>query len=221
MKKLLLSLVGILLINTSFCQKGFSSDTSEVVTASGVEKATLYSNALTFFAETFKSANDVIQMKDPASGKIIGKGFLKDRKITITIEVKDEKFRYQITTEPYIENKEIRLENVNKLGSLKGETYLSYGYVNGILVIDKDKTYFDYDGFGGKGKYYYNNTGDWNGSSQLIGTKKGREEWKENVDKSLNQIIDKLKIYDTPSEDTELITIIKKLKDDVSKKDNW
>lgn len=76
-----------------------------VVAAEGLSKSDLYSRALEWFALEYKSSNDVIQLKDEATGKIIGKGFFtvkyyfRDPSIyhTIQISVKDNKFKYVIT----------------------------------------------------------------------------------------------------------------------------
>lgn len=52
----------------------FSQEYSEVVQAEGKTTDQLYSIAREWFALTFKSANDVLQMDDPVAGKLIGKG---------------------------------------------------------------------------------------------------------------------------------------------------
>lgn len=67
-------------------------------------KNQLYSRANEFFAKAFVSANNVIQYQDKDEGKIVGKGNLKIRcdgnesllKFTISIFVKDGKYRYLI-----------------------------------------------------------------------------------------------------------------------------
>jgi len=79
---------------------------SEVVKVdSTIKKATLFSNSLAWFAYQFKSSNDVIQMKDFESGKIIGKGIFENyyfgekltpRNIVITLTIKDGKYKYDI-----------------------------------------------------------------------------------------------------------------------------
>lgn len=47
---------------------------TEVVNANGKSSDQLYSTAREWFAESFKSANNVLQMDDPVAGKLIGKG---------------------------------------------------------------------------------------------------------------------------------------------------
>jgi hypothetical protein len=70
----------------------------------------LYAKALQWFAITFKSSNDVIQMKDESTGMIIGKGTAYVKwpgqlgvytqgwlEFIITIAVKNGKYKYNIT----------------------------------------------------------------------------------------------------------------------------
>lgn len=85
---------------------------SEVVQLdSTYKKDQLFLAAKKWFAETYKSANDVIQMQDKEAGEIIGKGlfstFLKmpfpligesvNVYHTVKISVKDGRYRYEIT----------------------------------------------------------------------------------------------------------------------------
>ncbi|MDQ1770429.1 DUF4468 domain-containing protein [Labilibaculum sp. A4] len=103
MKKLLL---GILLL---FSVSAFAKEFTEVIEAPDKTADQLYSSARGWFAETFKSADDVLQMDDPVSGKLIGKGFSKvpikaagmiveiKMQYTIKIFVKDGRFKYDIS----------------------------------------------------------------------------------------------------------------------------
>jgi hypothetical protein len=81
---------------------------SEIVVVDSVlTKQTLYSNCLSWFAVSFKSANSVIQMKDLETGKIIGKGILNSKVtamginqtgntyVTITISLRNGKYKYE------------------------------------------------------------------------------------------------------------------------------
>jgi len=52
----------------------FSQEYSEVVEVPGKNIDQLYATAREWFAETFNSANNVLQMDDPVAGKLIGKG---------------------------------------------------------------------------------------------------------------------------------------------------
>ncbi|MFZ4401987.1 MAG: DUF4468 domain-containing protein [Bacteroidales bacterium] len=72
-----------------------------------VKKATLYANAKMWFANSFKSANDVIQLDDKENGIILGKGNVsKDEvsfltkttyrwKFTVKFQVKDGKYKVE------------------------------------------------------------------------------------------------------------------------------
>lgn len=76
---------------------------SEVISVNG-KKSALFAKALDWFALTFKSSNDVIQIKDLDSGKIIGKwsifpfdaasGYVS---CNIIMLVKDDKYKYSVT----------------------------------------------------------------------------------------------------------------------------
>ena len=79
----------------------------EVVTQSGSADE-LYSRAKLFFAETFKSANEVIQMDDPDSHTLVGKGYSQLLIVyygemtqvrmyyTAKIQTKEGRYRYNI-----------------------------------------------------------------------------------------------------------------------------
>ena len=72
---------------------------------SSITKEALYSAARSWFAITFKSAIDVLQMEDKDSGKLIGKGnttiyvAMNNHRIhfTVTIQVKPARYKYSIT----------------------------------------------------------------------------------------------------------------------------
>jgi len=84
---------------------------TEVVSADSSSKDLLYSNAKEWFVHAFNSANNVIQYDSKDEGKLIGKGnFTFHGKaftsgtsstgpvtFTITIEVKDNKYKYTLT----------------------------------------------------------------------------------------------------------------------------
>jgi hypothetical protein len=82
---------------------------TEVVETDSMKKSVLFSNGLTWITKTFKNANEVIQMKDAESGKIIAKGILNSAPtmmgvrgdgscwVTITISCKDGKYKYEFT----------------------------------------------------------------------------------------------------------------------------
>ena len=79
----------------------------QVVEVPGASKKSLYLQAKLWFTNTFKSANAVIQLDDAEAGTIVGKGIATIyitilghtnevlMPLTIRIDVKDGKFRYQ------------------------------------------------------------------------------------------------------------------------------
>ncbi len=84
---------------------------SEVVYVDSIiNKQILFSNAREWFAKTYKSSTDVIQMEDKESGKIVGKalmlvyhkafgsnypsGYIN---YTISLYIKDGRYKYEIT----------------------------------------------------------------------------------------------------------------------------
>lgn len=82
---------------------------NEVVQVQGASKEDLYIRGREWFANTFVSANHVIQMDDKEAGKIIGKGnsegfytilltpFTYFLNYTVSITVKDGRYRYEIS----------------------------------------------------------------------------------------------------------------------------
>jgi hypothetical protein len=77
---------------------------TEVIEQSGLQKD-LYLRAREWFVHAYQNADDVIQMDEKESGRIIGKGkssiylSMNTRYIrhTVTIDIKDNKYRYIIT----------------------------------------------------------------------------------------------------------------------------
>lgn len=90
----------------------FSQDYSEIVKVPGKSASQLYLSAREWFAESFKSANDVLQMDDKENGKLIGKGsmpvsvqyksafntvpIILHATFTIKVSVKDSTYKYEI-----------------------------------------------------------------------------------------------------------------------------
>lgn len=97
MKKLLILILFIPFIS-------FAQEYSEVVEVSGKSIDQLYASAREWFALTFKSANNVLQMDDPISGILIGKGFENFSEstlewnlyFTIKVMVKDGKYKCEM-----------------------------------------------------------------------------------------------------------------------------
>lgn len=120
MKKLLLFLLLPLL---NFGQTQFT----EVIEMDSMKRATLYANSLEWFSKTFKSANEVIQMKDAETGKVIGEGILSTKLkslgitvygntwVTISINSKDGKYKYEFTDIHF------KYDNGNTLSYEKGK----------------------------------------------------------------------------------------------------
>ncbi|MFO0468781.1 MAG: DUF4468 domain-containing protein [Bacteroidota bacterium] len=82
---------------------------TEIVLVDSTSKSVLYSRAREWFVHTFKSADDVIQMEDKESGKIIGKAYseitlppilgvttVTKMYFTISVFLKDNRFKYEI-----------------------------------------------------------------------------------------------------------------------------
>lgn len=82
---------------------------SGVIQVDGISKDELYSRAKKWFVITYKSAKDVIQLDDKENGNIIGKGkfgivyYAREPYIdhTISISVKDGRFKYEIMNMVY------------------------------------------------------------------------------------------------------------------------
>lgn len=108
MKKLIF--ISIILFCTT---KLFSQEYSEVIEVPEKTADQLYSRANEWFALTFKSAKDVIQLNDPAEKKIIGKGIKRiqyligryktslDMNFTLMVQFKDGRFRYNIQSSEF------------------------------------------------------------------------------------------------------------------------
>lgn len=113
LKNIILGLLLIIFVQSS-AQDSLNAAISyqEVVKVdSTISSKELYLRARSWFAETYKSSQDVIQMDDKESGKIIGKGAIKYYSnvfvgsegtkgfifYTITVQVKDGRYKYEIT----------------------------------------------------------------------------------------------------------------------------
>jgi hypothetical protein len=85
---------------------------SKVMTVdSSLKSAELYARARAWFAVTYRSGKDVIQLEDKENGKLIGKGAIKYTSrvfvgsegtkgwiyYTITIQIKDGRYKYELT----------------------------------------------------------------------------------------------------------------------------
>lgn len=123
MKKLILITIGIVLFEFNvFCQKEnpklpFDSLTNKITYSEAVfvdsltNKQELFSRTREWFAKTYKSSTNVIQMEDKENGKIVGKALMQVYhkglfselyesgyiNYTISIYIKDGRYKYEIT----------------------------------------------------------------------------------------------------------------------------
>ena len=107
MKAIILMLISV----SVYAQMPLDAETKkftyqEVVEVSEVDKSELYTRARSFYVKEYNNADAVIQMDDKDAGRIMGKGYFEviwwmnqPRKIyhTLTIDVKDGKYRFVIT----------------------------------------------------------------------------------------------------------------------------
>jgi hypothetical protein len=208
MKKVQLITMMLFMMLTTF---SFSQGVSEVVSVdSTTTKETLYSNALSFFATTFKSAQNVIQMKDPESGKVIGKGLLSNgRKVTVTISCKDGKYKYDIEYDELTETRLIEFD-INKCGVVKGKTYLPVTFIGNRPIININEVYFQ------NGSEYFVH---YDSSHNFIGLSKSAvEKWKIAVDEEFKTKEVELSNL-VAKKDIEVDMLILTLKDEMSKSD--
>lgn len=209
----------IILLTLLIHSFSYSQNRTEVISDSSFKKDNLYSNALSFFAMEFKSANNVIQMKDPETGKVIGKGKAGDRNLTITISCKDGKYKYEIEIEDL--QREVNL-SINYLGTKAwgndGITLAPVIFENGKPIIVKNKIYFKYTNpaWNSGYKYYYDETTPGHSPAAMTGSM--YKKWKELVDIELETNKEKYNNL-TKSDDIILEKIILDLKNQMSKSD--
>lgn len=81
-------------------ETGLIEFTGLVKVDSSLTQQVLYAKAREWFANSFKSAKDVIQMDDKVAGIIVGKGNFSERKsggiihFTLKVQVKDGRYKY-------------------------------------------------------------------------------------------------------------------------------
>lgn len=137
-----LGLIFSLIISQSaFCQLSFDSTKKELIYSEVVQSPNnssnqIYLNINEWFAKTYNSSNNVIQLNDKENGKIIGKGGFTISPIyqwgniktpqtffvnyTLTLQIKDGKYKYEfsnITVRVNQENAAFGIEtyyNINK-----------------------------------------------------------------------------------------------------------
>jgi hypothetical protein len=112
MKNLFALLLLFIMNFTVFSQKeGEISYTKVVYVDSSLKSIELYNRARSWFAESYRSSNDVIQLEDKDEGKIIGKGSIRYIssvyygsegtkgwiRYTLSVQVKDGRYKYELT----------------------------------------------------------------------------------------------------------------------------
>lgn len=109
MRKFILTISFTAVSMAVFCQDALTY--TDVVQVDSISKSQLYNRARIWFATTYNSANDVIQIENKDEGEIIGKAIMKynpnvnfaseqtkgNIKYTIKIYVKDGRYKYEIT----------------------------------------------------------------------------------------------------------------------------
>jgi hypothetical protein len=115
--KLLLTVCFTLLLITANAQTDTIVSFKNIVEVTGLTKAQLFLNGRHWFNKNFTSSKDVLQIIDPESGELSGKGVLKSvyfwkttsydvfYHFTINLKVKDGKYKYEFTDFIVDENK--------------------------------------------------------------------------------------------------------------------
>jgi hypothetical protein len=126
---------------------------SEVKEVPGKSADQLYSSALEWFAITFKSANDVIQLTDPVQKRIVGKGykevhtFVKNLDVvlnmyfTLNVQFKDSRYKYELNStdiRPAVGNNVYTYEHLQIMATEEG---LQDFYRNNNINFVSDKKF--------------------------------------------------------------------------------
>lgn len=147
MRKILVMGAAIMAASTSYAAELVIEPIEKVYEIPNMAKAQIYTGVRSWFAESFKSAKDVIQMDDKEAGTIIGNGRTvysckgvgdcllyssSNLAFTLKVDIKDNKLRSTYSkvkllmkssmgeTEGYIQKKQ--LENImNQLSSLSDQ----------------------------------------------------------------------------------------------------
>lgn len=149
----------LLIILLSF--KLYSQDYSDVIEIQNKNSTQLYNDALEWFALTFKSSNDVIQLKDPEEKKIIGKALKKigyyikktyvpmDMYFTLSVQFKDNRYKYMIQSNDIISSggEKYTYEIIKNNTTVEGLTsYYKSTHVSPLVVGEKQiKKYTEYN----------------------------------------------------------------------------
>ena len=122
---------------------------TEVVEVEGASKDQLFARAKKWFATTYKSSNDVIQLDDKENGEIVGKGnfgityYARNPHIghTISILVKDGRYKYAITGFTYTDDQgdKFNIEDFPKGWAGKKKLYTSVDENIKLIVASIEK----------------------------------------------------------------------------------
>ncbi|MEA5260641.1 DUF4468 domain-containing protein [Arcicella aquatica] len=103
MKKTLIIALSLLISTYTFCQTPSSFDREEVVEVKNT-KAKLYANAQTWLTKYYGDYKPFVKFEDKEQGKLVINGislllidYHPDYKYVVTIDVKENKYRYSIT----------------------------------------------------------------------------------------------------------------------------
>lgn len=116
MKRLITNLMALLCVSLTFAQKDFKWDRIDTTTKS---KNQIYSDTKLFIAETWKSAQEVIQNDDKDAGIILVKGISIQSKY---FQMNDHKWTYSYNVKFLMKDGKYRImiENVNCLSARCG-----------------------------------------------------------------------------------------------------
>lgn len=182
----------------------------------------LYGKSLSFFAKYFKSANHVIQLADAENRRVIGKGIVGDRNVTISIDSKDGKYRYNIEIRPKPITKDTIILRNGKYFGMTGYTKLRIVCDDTRCGVDKQLSEFIVTGY--MGSAGGPNGGPWIGyyHTQPHMLKNKWIEWKSVVDIESTRIDQSLEDVENPNDvlNQEIIrSILESLNAEI--RDNW
>jgi hypothetical protein len=212
MKQVILTVVMVLLTLIGYSQ---IPPSGVVSVDSSTSKEVLFGRGMLFFANTFKSAKDVIQLSEPVSGKIVGKCIVGDKKVTITIDCKDGKYRYNIELSPRLIIERRVILRGRKYAYLTADTHIKITNESGDIEVPLSDIKFKQST--GQSFTYYEAM-----NSNFM--KKYWQKWDVDVKAEINKIereySNNLDINSSTNQRT-LIHIIELIKGEMSKEDNW
>jgi hypothetical protein len=216
MKRVILTITLVVLTLVGYSQVP-STDVVSVDTT--ITKDELFGRGMAFFANTFKSAKDVIQLSEPVSGKIVGKGIVGDKKVMITIDCKDGKYRYDIDLSPkLIIDRRVILRD-RKYAYCMVNTHIKVTNEGGTIEVPLSDIVIKNGGFCSKAPdiSYYEAV-----NSNFM--KNWFSSWKEDVQSEISKIKKEYSDNLDPnsvSNQRTLSHIIELIKTEMGKEDNW